>query len=167
MDLCANYLGEDVGEDMIDPSFDLSGGHVDMSLSTEADSVEHLSNLEKSVSPMITRSLREGQLAGSLPRGSPMKSVGSLPRNESPVSLARTPSGQHVFQPQTAHTLAQEFSLLNLDNVTHLEIETVSVASSCNQLCVCLKGVFARGHSCGSAANHSHLVHTLCMCMCS
>ena len=133
MDLCGDYLGEDVGEDMIDPSFDLSGGHVDMSLSTEGDNVEHSStNLDKSVSPMVTRSLREGQLAGSLPRSSPMKSMGSLPRNDSPVSLARTPSGPHVFQPQTAHTLAQEFSLLNLDNVTHLEIETVSVPSNCN-----------------------------------
>lgn len=130
MDLSVDTLDEDVGEDMIDPSFDISGAHaIDMSLSTEGDTIDHsVSQDPPSVSPMVTRSIREGQLVGSLPRGSPIRSVGSLPRsNESPSSLARTPSGQHVFQPQTAHTLAQEFSLLNLDNVSHLEIETVSV----------------------------------------
>ncbi len=129
MDLSVEVLDEDVGEEMIDPSFDISGSHaMEMSLSTEGETVEHPVSQDHppSVSPMVTRSVREGQLTGSLPRGSPIKSVGSLPRNESPSSLARTPSGQHVFQPQTAHTLAQEFSLLNLDNVSHLEIETVS-----------------------------------------
>ncbi len=133
MDLSIDTLDEDVGEDMIDPSFDISGVHTtDMSLSTEGDSHTGEQSMvasqdPPSVSPMVSRSIRESQLAGSLPRVSPIRSSGSLPRNESPTSLARTPSGQHVFQPQTAHTLAQEFSLLNLDNVSHLEIETVSI----------------------------------------
>ena len=117
---------DDIGEDMIDPTFDISGVAMESSLTMEMEAIESSSTLDSS--PMVTRSLREGSLAGSLSRSSPIKSVGSFHQTGSPSSLTRTSSAGHqVFQPQTTHTLAQEFSLLNLDNVSHLEIETVSV----------------------------------------
>ena len=51
----------------------------------------------------------------------------SLPPSASPDLARRSPQPQ-VFQPQ--HTLGQEFSLLNLDNIANLELERVGLSLS-------------------------------------
>ena len=129
MDLGADPPDEDlIGEEMIDGSLDLSGQTVEMSSSIETEDVnidQTSLQQDSSASPMVTRSFREGTLSSSLSR-SPVKSLSAITRTDSSGSV-KSSSGHQMFQPQVAHTLAQEFALLNLDNDSHLEIEAVSL----------------------------------------
>ena len=54
---------------------------------------------------------------------SPIKSV--VTSSASLDSTSRSSSSQLMFQPQLAQTLAQEFSLLNSENIPNLELERV------------------------------------------
>lgn len=140
MDLGADPPNEDLmGEEMIDGSLDLSGQTVEMSSSieTEAVNIDQASlQQDSSASPMITRSLRERPLSSSLSR-SPIKSLSSITRTDSSGSL-KSSSSHQIFQPQVAHTLAQEFALLNLDNDSQLEIETVSLLPNGVNILLCV-----------------------------
>lgn len=100
-----------------------------MSLSNEMEqsvASHHSDDYQQSLSvtKSMTRSLKDPSLSSL--GSSPTKSISSLVNNDSQSSLNKSLSSQQMFQPQVAHTLGQEFSLLNLDNIPSLEMEMVS-----------------------------------------
>ena len=101
---------------------DLGGGLIDHTTVEDQDSSLHLQLSETS---MATESEGEQFAATEDPphTPSPLKSVvtASVPVDSS----SRSSPSQSMFQPQLVQTLAQEFSLLNLNNIPNLEMERV------------------------------------------